>query len=412
MHPLVYGVRTRPENSSGNLHPVLVAFQDAPYTYRIPVLHYKRFIIGHFYGKHPSFSHPVTDQLHIPFVGITGKTSGITDQLCQRFVPHHFIDHGAFYLSGDLYPIVIRFHFHNVVFFQDNILAAVAPQQVFVNVSLYLQFSVAVHFYIPQTSDFVDSSCRVQGVKDRGKGRQAVCSGSLHLAHDIDFDGAHISHRDLNERPWVGRPQIGIDPAEGRFDLGASFLDVHSLQVDRAYVGYVDVPVRADLLAYGQFAVSPYIYDDFIPRSQFVIFRGGHVHVGLEGQVLGSEQVFPENRYWPARRCFLHYDDFRFHRFRKFPGAAFRIHNRSCLGSALCLVIGIDPLGLFPCNAFGRQFGKYLLLRGPGGLQTLYFANDLLVTQLSVCHHCHQQKHGSTKKGSKNSHMKNVCINL
>src|SRR5690606_10188655 len=120
-------------------------------------------------------------------------------------------------------------HFHDVVFLQYDIPAAITAQQVIVHIHLLFQLTLAEYLHVAQTPDIIDPSCRIQCMKDRGKGAECVGARQYHFPHDVDLDAANVPDGSLDEGARVSGAQIRIDPAEGRFDLGRGFLNVHSL---------------------------------------------------------------------------------------------------------------------------------------------------------------------------------------
>ena len=142
---------------------------------------------------------------------------------------------------------------------------------------------------VTQTTDIADSAGTVKGVEYRRKGGQRIGSGAQHFTHYIDLDGAGIAEGNLDIVAGVC-----INFAEFLFQDSLRFGYAHAVQQDKAQIGNIDVTVRRNGFADGVLAGSPDVDDYFITRTETVVGRSGHVHIGFEGQIFGVEDVTAE----------------------------------------------------------------------------------------------------------------------
>ena len=141
---------------------------------------------------------------------------------------------------------------------------------------------------VAQRADVVHASCHIQGVEDGGESRKRVGARGVHLAHDVDQDGASLTYAEAYLAVGKTRTQLCTQSGVGLvYGKAAQLHRAEALDGDVAVGrdGGVDALLRGavNLNGYG------------IARPQTIVGRRGYIHVRLEAQRLVVEDVVTEN---------------------------------------------------------------------------------------------------------------------
>ena len=182
-------VHARPEHGTFHLNHVGKTGNNGVNTHRV--------LIGYAERCHIELSH-IVDRIagsrlphhaHRFLVGIACKAACIVDKSTHALVLLHFIEHGTLHLSRNVDQTVVGSYGNDIVVGQTHIAFELSVQNIVIHVDRSDKLVVAEHLDISQSTYAIGTSGTIQGMEHRGKSRQCVRSGGLHLTHHIHGDG-------------------------------------------------------------------------------------------------------------------------------------------------------------------------------------------------------------------------------
>ena len=222
-------------------------------------------------------------------IGVAGEAAGVVDDVLQRLARLYLVVHRALHVAFHLNQLLVRRDAHHVALLQADVARLLAAEQVIVDVDRSHAFAVAEHLYVAQRTDVVDAAGVVEGVEDRGKGREGESSRRGHLAHDVHLYGAHLPQLQRSVGTRVG--QASVFAREFVLDYLIGLLYGVAAEVDGAELRHHYGAFGGDGLAYVLLILSPDVDDDLVAGAEAVVLRGGDVHPRGEGQGVLVEDV-------------------------------------------------------------------------------------------------------------------------
>ena len=255
---------------------------------RVAVHHREGVQIGFFHRDQTALAAALAVYRQPLGVSVSGKTSGVLDQLAQRLALLQFIDTLALHLSpyGDI--AVVRRHDNHIVILEQDIGFVLSVDQIVVNVQIGDLPAVAINLNATQRSDVVDTSGRIDRIEHRSQRRQRVGPRHGDLARDIHLDAPYLAQRNPN--------LSAHDPIDFRLDALLSLLDRQTGHGDRTDAGNADAALGRNPVLHRRLGVSPYLDDHFVAGAQHVVGRRRNIIARGERQVPGGENLPAEHR--------------------------------------------------------------------------------------------------------------------
>ncbi|KAF5037994.1 hypothetical protein DSECCO2_558860 [anaerobic digester metagenome] len=179
------------------------------------------------------------------------------------------------------------------------------------------------------------------------------------------------------------------------------------------------MPIGGNGIPDVQFRVAPHVDNDLVARTQYVIGRGRHVHVGGECEVLTGKEGLPVNAF--RRGAFIFGGNGVF-REAGLPAEHIVLEAFPRRSSGLALLVEVlvaQALYLRGGDSFLRHLSDDLLLRHAGIAVSLEFLNHLAVADLgkkAACGQQEQQQNGKKSTGvymhgNEWFHVEMFCLN-
>ena len=203
----VHLVFTGAHHSTTEFYQVFVSVQDRIYTDRIGITELKFATFEVAEGVNTLFSSRLAKERYITLERIARKAAGILDQRAYTFRSLHFVAHRTLHFTGNIYNTLIRTDHNHIIRGQSNIAMQASVENKVVDIDRRNQLTVAIHLNIAQSTDVIDSACRVKSVKYGRECRKGVSSGNFHLSHHVDRDRFGLADRQFHLRTTESRPQ-------------------------------------------------------------------------------------------------------------------------------------------------------------------------------------------------------------
>ena len=301
-------VNTRSVNRTDHFKFVRESVDNRVGSHHITVHYLERSKLVSIHCRYRELSSFLSHNSHAVLVCVGSKESRIFQQGRDAFVTLHLILHRSFHLAFHLNNSLVCRNYDNVTFLQADITISLSLQYIFIYVNVGHRVSVSCHPDVSQAAKVGYTSCAVQSMEHRCESRQGIGARHHHFTHHVHLNASCISQCHLYLvsfiRIYLAQFALQILPCIGY---------VQSVQRNHSQSRYGDATVRRDFLSYRVLACPPYVYDDFIPRSQSVILGSGNIHVRFERQVLVCEDISSEHLVFRLHRfdrpsVFIHCD--------------------------------------------------------------------------------------------------------
>ena len=182
------------------------------------------------------------------------------------------VDRGPHHRSGDLDAHAVHRREHDVAGLEPQVVPAVAPEQIVVQVERVHCLPKPPHFDVAHVGARGHAACRVQRGEHGAEGTDLVRPGLCHFADHVDLICAHVGDRDLEPDGGV-RPTLhpGVHPSQARVQDIAQLVQRQVGDKHLAHLGEQHEPFARHLQSGGVLHVPREDQHQLVARPELVV---------------------------------------------------------------------------------------------------------------------------------------------
>ena len=205
-------------------------------------------------------------------IGTRSKTACIFEQGSHTLVLLHLIGHRTLHITCDIHDTVERTNHDDIIVCQTDIAREFTIEDIIIKIDRGYLAPPTEDLDVTQRTDAIDTACHIQGMENRGKGREGISSRRSNLTHDIHTDGAGLTNRQTDLRTL-------ITSTESLFDTGIGLSHRETTYMNRTIACSLDRTIGRDLELLRLLRSAIDIDKHFITRTNDIVGWGGNVHV-------------------------------------------------------------------------------------------------------------------------------------